>query len=498
MKKMEKLRPIMLGGTGSDVGKSVLAAGFCRIFRQDGYHPAPFKAQNMALNSFVTPDGLEIGRAQAAQAAAAGIECLVEMNPVLLKPSGEMMSQVVVNGRPEGNRSAYGYFREDDKSRLRQIAHEAFDRLSARFNPIVMEGAGSIAELNLKHRDIVNMSMAEYADARVILVADIDRGGVFASVYGSVMLQDEKDRKRIAGVIVNKFRGDLRLFAEGRRIIEKTAGIPVLGVMPYLTDIHIEEEDSVSLKKKNTTSTTENLVNIAVVAVPHLSNFTDFDSLSIDSRVHLYFTMDPEEIRKAEIVILPGSKNTIGDLEIVGSTGCREAISDCARRGISVFGICGGYQMMGESVADPAGVEGSPRSIEGLGLLPVKTVLSGEKKVTRTDFFLPGSQTVNKGYEIHVGVTEQIDPDSKEFAVTSGGVKDGCRVSDRIMGTYLHGCLDNREVIDLLVAPYAKKRGLRAEIGRTHDEYMELQYDRLAAEMRKYIDIDRIYDIMRR
>lgn len=497
MKDMDRLRPIMLGGTGSDVGKSVLAAGLCRIFRQDGYHPAPFKAQNMALNSFVTADGLEIGRAQAAQAAAAGIDCLVEMNPILLKPSGEMMSQVVVNGRPVGNSTAYGYFRKDNKSRLRNIAHEAFDRLAAKYNPIVMEGAGSIAELNLKSRDIVNMPMAEYADAKVILVADIDRGGVFASVYGSVMLQDEKDRGRIAGVIVNKFRGDLRLFDEGRNIIEKTAGIPVLGVMPYFTDIHIEEEDSVSLKNKNSVSTTDNLVNIAVVEVPHISNFTDFDSLALDPRVHLYFTMDPDEIRKAEIVVLPGSKNTIGDLEALYASGCKDAILECAARGATIFGICGGYQMMGRRVSDPEGMEGSPRSIEGLGLLPVETILTVDKTVRRTDFYIDGSQTVNKGYEIHLGVTERDALNSKEFATTTDGEKDGCMAGDNLIGTYLHGCLDNREVIDFLIAPFARRRMLASTDTLTHGEYMEKQYDLLAAEMRKYIDIDRIYEIMR-
>lgn len=494
---MDRLRPIMLGGTGSDVGKSVLAAGLCRIFRQDGYNPAPFKAQNMALNSYVTADGLEIGRAQAAQAVAAGIECLVEMNPILLKPSGEMMSQVVVNGRPVGNSSAYGYFRRDDKSRLREIAHEAFDRLAEKYNPIVMEGAGSIAELNLRSRDIVNMSMAEYADAKVILVADIDRGGVFASVYGSIMLQDEKDRERIAGVIVNKFRGDLRLFDEGRIMMEKIMGIPVLGVMPYLPDIHIEEEDSVSLKNKSSVATTDNLVNIAVVAVPHISNFTDFDSLALDSRVHLYFTMDPEEIRKAEIVILPGSKNTIGDIEALSASGCQEAILECAARGATIFGICGGYQMMGRRVSDPEGMEGSIRSIEGLGLLPVETVLTGNKTLRRTGFYINGSQTVNKGYEIHVGVTERDISRSKEFAITSDGVEDGCRVGERLMGTYLHGCLDNREVIDVLVSPCARKRNLDADDRLTYIEYMEKQYDRLAAEMRRYVDIEKIYGIMR-
>lgn len=288
----------MLGGTGSDVGKSVLAAGLCRIFLQDGYHPAPFKAQNMALNSYVTPDGLEIGRAQAVQAEAAGVECMPEMNPVLLKPSGNMTSQVVLNGLPVGNKDAYEYFRKENKEPLRKEVHAAFDRLSSRYNPIVMEGAGSIAELNLRDSDIVNMSMARYAGAAVILVADIDRGGVFASAYGSIMLQTEEDRRYIKGIIVNKFRGDEKLFEKGRRQMEEICGVPVIGVVPYLDDIHIEEEDSVSLMKKSSVHTEENMINVAVLALPHISNFTDFDTISRDPRVHLYFTDDPSELGK--------------------------------------------------------------------------------------------------------------------------------------------------------------------------------------------------------
>lgn len=248
---MRHLSPIMLAGTGSDVGKSLIATGLCRIFLQDGYHPAPFKAQNMALNSFATPDGLEIGRAQAVQAEAAGIPCSTDMNPLLLKPSSDHTSQVVLHGKPVGNMSAYDYFRKEGREHLRAEVNAAFDRLASRFNPIVMEGAGSISEINLRESDLVNMPMARYADAKVILVADIDRGGVFASTYGSVMLQNEDDRKRIKGILVNKFRGDLRLFDEGVRMMEEVCGIPVIGVVPYSTDIHIEEEDSVSLSKKS-------------------------------------------------------------------------------------------------------------------------------------------------------------------------------------------------------------------------------------------------------
>ena len=287
----KKLYPLMLAGTGSDVGKSIIVTALCRIFRQDGYHPAPFKAQNMALNSFVTPDGLEIGRAQAVQAEAAGIPCEADMNPLLLKPQSDHTSQVVLLGKPIGNKDAYEYWRiptpspslkgrakiSPFKKELEKVCHAAFDRLASRFNPIVMEGAGSIAELNLRDTDLVNMPMARYADARVILVADIDRGGVFASAYGSIMLQTEEDRARIKGIIVNKFRGDMRLFDEGRRMLEDICQVPVLGVIPYMKDIHIDEEDSVDLKIKNEKIIIKNeRVCVSVVRLPYISNFTDF------------------------------------------------------------------------------------------------------------------------------------------------------------------------------------------------------------------------------
>ena len=493
-----RFRSIMLGGTGSDVGKSVLAAGLCRILLQDGYNPAPFKAQNMALNSYVTPDGLEIGRAQAVQAEAAGVECMAEMNPVLLKPSGERTSQVVLNGKPVGNRDAYEYFRMENKESLRKEVHAAFDRLQSRYNPIVMEGAGSIAEINLRESDIVNMSMAKYADAAVILVADIDRGGVFASAYGSIMLQPEEDRKRIKGIIINKFRGDEKLFERGRKQMEEICGVPVVGIVPYLTDIHIEEEDSVSLMKKSVKHTDENLINVAVVALPHLSNFTDFDTLSRDPRVHLYFTSDPEELKKAEIIILPGSKNTVSDLRVMMENGCAQTVTDAAQRGVTVIGICGGYQMMGTAVDDPDGVEGEPGSQAGLSLLPAWTSLKGEKKVRRVKFTMDCCDGVCEGYEVHNGETT-VEADAIQPIRREDGSHDGCRAGDNIFGSYMHGLLDNTQVIDAVLRPYAIKRGL-SETGNieSYREYKERQYNELADRLRKYLDIDKLYEIMRK
>ena len=309
----------MLAGTGSDVGKSILAAAFCRIFKQDGYSPAPFKAQNMALNAYATPEGLEIGRAQAVQAEAAGIPCHTDMNPLLLKPNSDHTSQVVLNGKPIGNKNAYDFWRKEksgerkeksgERIDFRQKVCDAFDRLAKRYNPIVMEGAGSIAEINLKDRDLVNMSMARHAGADVILVGDIDRGGVFASVYGSIALQTPEDRKQIKGIIINKFRGDLRLFEEGRKMLEDICGVPVLGVVPYYKDIFIEEEDSVSLEKKQR-EIAEGKVNVAVVLLRHISNFTDFDTLERDPRVNLFYTNNINDLSQADIIILPGTKAT--------------------------------------------------------------------------------------------------------------------------------------------------------------------------------------------
>lgn len=492
---MKRLSPIMLGGTGSDVGKSLIATGLCRIFLQDGYHPAPFKAQNMALNSYATPDGKEIGRAQAVQAEASGIPCSTDMNPLLLKPSGKHTSQVVLNGVPIGNRDSYSYYRNEGRDFLRQEVHDAYDRLASEYNPIVMEGAGSIAEINLRDTDLVNMSMAEYADAKVILVADIDRGGVFASVYGSIMLQEPKDRKRIKGIIVNKFRGDLRLFEKGRKMMEDVCGVPVLGVVPYAADIHIEEEDSVALSGKKF-SAVDGKVNIAVVVLDHISNYTDFDSVERQPAVNLYYAKNAEDLDDADIIVIPGSKSTIADLRKMKETGMAKAITDGCRNGKSIIGICGGYQMMGMSVSDPEGVEGEPCEISGLGILPVATEMNGKKITRQVKFRFMNEDALCEGYEIHNGRTTIKDERGVYVSELEDGGKDGCIAYDgRCFGSYIHGILDNEVVINHLLSRFPEKVG-SVEVSVGYKRFKEQQYDMLADHLRKYIDIPALYNLI--
>lgn len=494
---MKRLHPIMLAGTGSDVGKSVIAAALCRIFKQDGYHPAPFKAQNMALNSYATPDGLEIGRAQAVQAEAAGVPCHTDMNPLLLKPQSDHTSQVVLHGRPIGSRDAYDFWRRPSPDSYAQAEPtsqqidfrsevcDAFDRLSKKYSPIVMEGAGSIAEINLKDRDLVNMSMARHARAHVILVADIDRGGVFASAYGSIALQTPDDRKLIKGIIVNKFRGDLRLFDNGRKMLEDICGVPVLGVVPYFNDIHIDEEDSVSLEQKRR-QLVEGKVNIAVVLLRHISNFTDFDTLERDPRANLFYTNNTSDLQHADIIVLPGTKSTIDDLLELRRNGCAQAIVRAHRDGKTVVGICGGYQMLGITVEDPDGIEGSVASLPGLGLLPIRTVMAAEKATRQVTFQFDGHDCI--GYEIHQGVSTIVGEASKlcPDAANLGSFA----YHDNCLGTYIHGFLDNAPVIDHLLKG---KSTVPATDPRT---FKEEQYDKLAAHVRNCVDIDRIYQIL--
>lgn len=478
----------MLAGTGSDVGKSLLATGLCRIFVQDGFTPAPFKAQNMALNSYATPDGFEIGRAQAVQAEAASIPCSTDMNPILLKPSGEHTSQVVINGKPSGNADAYQYFRKEGKEELRKIAHEAFDRLKKKYNPIVLEGAGSVSELNLREGDIVNMSMAEYAGVNVILVADIDRGGVFASVYGSIMLQKPEHRKLIKGIIINKFRGDLRLFEEGKRMLEDICGVPVLGVVPMASHIHIDEEDSVALSAKDKKAV-EDKVNIAVVLLDRISNFTDFNVLERHPEVNLYYAATPADIEDADIIILPGSKNTLSDLLNLRKRGMAKAIRNARDAAKTIIGICGGYQMMGVEVEDPHGVEGELKVLPGLGLLPVKTMISEKKTTRQVRFRFMGDERWCKGYEIHMGRTDAKNP----INLLEDGSMEGCMAGERCFGSYIHGILDNPSVIEWILASYLKK-GTDNSFDPT--DYREQQYDLLAEWLRKYVDIEKIYKIL--
>ena len=489
----KNLHPLMLAGTGSDVGKSIIAAAFCRIFLQDGYHPAPFKAQNMALNSYATPEGLEIGRAQAVQAEAAGVPCHTDMNPLLLKPSSDHTSQVVLNGRPIGNRNAYEYFRREGREELRKEVHAAFDRLAARYNPVVMEGAGSISEINLRDSDLVNLPMAMHAGADVILVADIDRGGVFASVYGSVMLLRPEERKHIKGILINKFRGDIRLFESGVKMLEDLCGVPVVGVVPYYKDIYIEEEDSVMLQTKNIRAG-QGKVNVAVVLLRHLSNFTAFNVLERDPRVHLFYTNNTDELMKADIILLPGSKSTLSDLYELRRNGVAQTIVRAHREGATVMGICGGYQLMGREVCDPDHVEGEIERLPGLGLLPVSTRMQGEKVTRQVRFRFLEDSAVCEGYEIHMGTTTPLaDVPVSPLNHLADGREDGYFVDRTCMGTYVHGILDNPSVIDYLLEPFADKL---KETAFDYKAFKEEQYDKLAAHVRKHVDLPLIYQIL--
>lgn len=489
------LRPIMFVGTGSDVGKSILATGVCRILFQDGYRPAPFKAQNMALNSYATPEGLELGRAQAVQAEAAGISPHTDMNPLLLKPSSDKRSQVVLHGKPIGDKDAYEYFRTIGRAHLREEVHAAFDRLKSKYSPIIMEGAGSISELNLQSSDLVNMPMAAYADASVFLVADIDRGGVFASVYGSIVLQKPEYRRLIKGIIINKFRGDIRLFEEGKRILEDLCAVPVVGVIPSFEDIQIEEEDSVALSKRARESR-EGKINIAVVLLRYLSNYTDFARLEADPRVHLFYTNNPHEIEQADIVIIPGSKSTLSDLYELRANGVAQAIIRASRSEKTVLGICGGYQMMGIEVCDPDGVEGDIPRLPGLGLLPTSTIMAGDKITQQRSFTFSGSDVLCQGYEIHMGRTSVVAGEAESpLALIEGNRPDGYLLNKHCMGTYLHGILDNPAFIDFLLDPFADKLEHRQSL-QDYESFKDEQYNKLADHLRQHLDLDAIYKSM--
>lgn len=489
------LHHLFIGGTASHVGKSLITAGMCRILKQDGYKPAPYKAQNMALNSYATPERLEIGRAQALQAAAAGIPCHVDMNPVLLKPSGANRSQVVVLGQPAGEQTAREYF-GNNRQNLWPVVTAAFDRLARQYAPIVLEGAGSIAEINLWPRDLVNLRMAAHADARILLVADIDRGGVFGSVYGTLQLLPEGDRARVIGVIVNQFRGDASLFEDGRRLLAELAGVPVLGVIPYLPDLNLDDEDSVSLGE-HPHQPIAGQVNVGVPRLPHLSNFTDFRVLSRVAGVHVYYPHKPVDLTLADIIILPGTKNTIADLSWLNENGMATVIQQRAAAGLPVIGICGGYQMMGQWVKDPAGVEG-PAGTErqGLNLLPVITELQTVKQVQQRHFRFRGQETIGRGYEIHMGVTHVLPELAADSATTlDDGSAEGCWLDARCWGTYLHGILDNPTVVQALLEQ------VRPQTTFAMPEIVaaqEASLDRWAEHLRRHLDLPTLYHALRR
>lgn len=477
----------MIQGTMSGAGKSLLTAALCRIFAQDGYSCTPFKSQNMALNSFITHEGLEMGRAQAMQAEAAGIKPSALMNPILLKPTTDTGSQVIVNGRPVGNMRAREYFKY--KKQLVPHIMSAYEQLSKQYDIIVIEGAGSPAELNLKTDDIVNMGMAKLAKAPVLLAGDIDRGGIFPQLLGTLMLLEEDERSMVKGLIVNKFRGDSSLFDDGVRILEEKGGVPVAGVVPYIK-CELDDEDSLSEKL----SAKKGDVNICVIRLPKISNFTDFDVFSQYDGVAVSYVTKPYELENADMVIIPGTKATASDMKWMRESGMEAAVKKCADRGIPVFGICGGYQMMGSRISDPLGAE-CGGEIRGMELFDGETVFSKQKQCRQTSgafgevkgIFSGLSGKAYEGYEIHMGSTV-----SSEKSFTSDGGQRG-----NLYGSYVHGLFDAEGVAEEIVkALYAKKGLSFTGKGISREKFKQQQYDILADAVRSALDMKLIYRIL--
>jgi len=478
----------MFVGTGSDVGKSVVSAGICRVLKQDGFAPAPFKAQNMSLNSYVTPTGGELGRAQAVQAEACCLCPHTDMNPILLKPTSNSTSQIILHGKAIGSQSASEYFLGNNKEPLFLEALKSYQRLNSEYNPIVLEGAGSISELNLKHRDITNMRMALATGAAVYLVADIDKGGIFASVYGTIALLNAEERKAVKGILINKFRGDIRLFQDGTAQIEELTGIPVVGILPYFEGIYIDDEDSVVLKGKQSCADAER-VNICVIQCGKMSNFTDFSALEHIDGVQLYYSNQISQIERADVIILPGSKNTIADLEELHNNGVAMAIKKEFEKGKSILGICGGYQMLGHEVCDPDNVDGGLKRIGGIGILPVSTVNATEKITKQEQFFYKNGSKLCRGYEIHMGRTTLVESEPKPLVVTDSGKGDGYLLRDNVWGTYMHGIFDNAEVVRDVLSPFKDRVAEPRDFNKFKDE----QYDKLADVIRENVDMELLY-----
>ena len=490
---------IMIQGTASNAGKSLLAAGLCRIFAQDGYKVAPFKSQNMALNSAITPDGFEMGRAQVVQAEAAGVAPDVRMNPILLKPTSHVGSQVIVNGVPRGTMAAGEYFRYR-KSLIPEVM-AAYESLAAEYDIIVIEGAGSPAEINLRQDDIVNMGMARRANAPVLLCGDIDRGGVFASLYGTVKLLEPDEQARIKGLIINKFRGDVDILRPGLGQLEALSGKPVLGVVPMM-DVDVDDEDSLSHRLSG--GGRVGLVDIAVVRLPRLSNFTDFNPLERMEEVTLRYVRNPRELGRPDLVILPGTKNTMDDLRWLRESGMETAVLKHASAGGAVIGICGGYQMLGNTVSDPDWVEGGG-SLRGLGLLPADTVFQGEKTRTRVTgafrapegLFRALAGVAFEGYEIHMGRTESGAAPLAEFTTQTGERRSDGLSAGNVWGCYVHGIFDKAAAAAALVNALLAAKGLEPGAASVDwQAYAQQQYDKLAAGLRASLDMKRIYRIL--
>lgn len=481
---------IMIQGTMSNAGKSLLCAGLCRIFKQDGYRVAPFKSQNMALNSFITKAGGEMGRAQVVQAEAAGIAPDTRMNPILLKPTTDVGSQVIVNGKVQGNMKAMEYYRR--KREFIPDVLEAYNSLASEYDIIVIEGAGSPAEINLKQEDIVNMGLAKLVDAPVLLVGDIDRGGVFAQLYGTVALLEEDERDRIKGTIVNKFRGDRAILEPGLKTLEDLCGVPVAGVIPY-THVDIDDEDS--LTERFDKSAERKLIDIAVIRLPRISNFTDFSPFERYGNVSLRYVDSVGDLHQPDMIILPGTKSTIADLRWLRQCGLEAAIHKAANAGTLVFGVCGGYQMLGRTVSDPEQVEAAGTTeILGMGLLEMDTIFLGEKVQTQTTGVFSGisgmlsdlNGMTYSGYEIHMGRSEE------EMPALTG--------ADNVYGSYVHGIFDASGISDTILKAICVKKGIDFDALETFDisEYKERQYELLADAVRSGLDMEFIYRVLNR
>jgi adenosylcobyric acid synthase len=507
-------RVLMLQGTASDVGKSVITTALCRIFTQDGYRTAPYKSQNMALNSYVTEDGKEIGRAQGVQAEACGIIATTDMNPILIKPVKDMFSQIVVHGEPFQQMSASDY-RNHFLPTAKATVMDALNRLREQYDVVLMEGAGSPAEINLKSRDIVNMNLAGWADAPVLLIADIDRGGVFAFIVGTLELLEPHERERVKGFIINKFRGDITLLEPGLSWLTERTGIPVLGVLPYIEEIKIEAEDSVVLDTFRQKVASCHEIDIAVIQYPRISNFTDFDPLREEQDVSLRYVKSATELGSPDVIILPGTKDTIGDLDFLRMQGLDEGLAEAILLGTQqIVGICGGYQMLGEMLLDPFAVEGGePRKAKGLGYLPVTTTFLKGKTTVRVQGSLALGQPLTlvtesdaipiEGYEIHMGETDclkmnnvaplfRIERINGEPVEEGWGSKDGSK-----WGTYLHGLFHNDTFRRSWLDGIRVSKGLRP-LGQTFTSNMlkEQEFDRIAEVVRNHVDMEQIYDIM--
>ena len=493
-----KAKVIMVQGTMSNSGKSFLTAGLCRVFRQDGYQVAPFKSQNMALNSYITKDGLEIGRAQAMQAEAAGIEPTVDMNPILLKPTSQMGSQVIVNGEVLGNMKAMDYYA--GKSRLISDVLGAYNRLADAYDVIVIEGAGSPAEINLRENDLVNMGLARLVKAPVLLVGDIDRGGVFASLYGTVKLLEEEEQQYIKGLVINKFRGDLKILEPGLAMLEERVGIPVLGVVP-MEKLDLDDEDSLSDRLDQTAVGLG--VDVAVIRLPHISNFTDFGAFERMEGVSLRYVKDARSLGKPDLVILPGTKNTMDDLLWMRENGIETMILRLAEQKTPILGICGGFQMLGEELCDPDEVEHGG-VLRGMGLLKARTVFAREKTRTqirgelleKTGLFREYRDSLVSGYEIHMGRTENLG--CRELIRLENGRVDALTREDGlVMGSYLHGLFDTPGMAEAVIRKLMLDKGLDPTDWQFDLlAYKEAEYDKLADLVRRSLDMKKIYEIM--